>query len=353
MARTGNNRLMSRGELNEKAADLLAEHEFVNVDDVPLSANADVFRAYLHLMVTRYKDALSTTGLSEEAVKKAKNEMNDALGFYNDEMRVQRLEQLKTLGYQPAVVTYLATQKTAGLTLVVKEADKTVTIKDKAVGIDPPDFYDFMLTSEKDVVLDEIVMWTYNVQRHSAYKDNKESEEKGRVEPLRTVKTLSDSYMKKLRERGWDYEVSKISVEILENDMFGIIDRLCFHNNKKGSKTDKKGREILNHFIKMKTADFRVIQRAVTSTTVAKKGEEDKATVYVTPEEWTIVRALFRQMYTRYHNKVMGHVDNTNGQNSVRTSGANKDMGESSLSPEFNPPAPPEAGPVELGIPEA
>lgn len=349
---TKKNRLMSRDELNQNATDLLEQYGFVDSEDKPLSANADIFKANLHLMVTKFKDAMSNSNLSEDAVEKAKSNMTEALSFYNDEMRVQRLEQLKTLGYQSAVVAYLGTQKTMGLTAVIKEAEKSVTIKDKSVGIDPPDFYDFMLTCEKDSILDDIVMFTYNVQRRCAYKDNEESKEKGRVEPLRTVKTLSDSYMKKLREKGWDYPVNQLDAKTLAEDLSYIVDRLCFHNPKKGAKKDKKGRDVLNHFIKMYMADFRVIERAVTSTTAAKKGEEDKATVYVTPEEWTVVRAIFRQMFTRYHAKSMGHIDNTNGQNAVRTSAPNKDMAENPKSEEFAPPAPPKAGPVELGAPE-
>lgn len=347
------NRLITREELDEEAKNLLAEHEFVNDKGEALSANADIFHEYLKLMVSKYRDAMGDSTLSEDAVKLAKGKAKSALNLYNDEMRVQRLEQLKTMGCQTAVVAFLGTQMTRGLKLKIKESDKSVEIEDcKTVEIDAPDFYNFMLTAEKSTVLDEIVLFTYNVQRYHAHCASKEERDSGKKEHTRQVKSLSASYQKLLEEKGWNYAVGEMNQKILNEDASCIVDRLCFHNNENGAKTDKKGRKILNHFLKLYAADFCAIRDAICINNAAQKGQGDKPIVYVTPDEWTVVRALFRAMFTRYNNLAIGHVDQSNGQHSARTVKANKDMAESSKNEEYGPKVEAEAGPVTLGTPE-
>ena len=99
----------------------------------------------------------------------------------------------------------------------------------------------------------------------------------------------------------------------------------------------------------MQTTDVKFIKFFVINA----KSKANEAGKFVIRNDATIVKAIFRAMYTR-HNKLPYDWQTQNGsdKNAARTSAANKDMAESSQTTEFSPKVEAEAGPVTLGTAE-
>lgn len=351
--------MLTRVKLNEEAKSLSESQQFRDDSGKLLSNNADIFYANLRMEVQTFKDFIGQNPKpNEDAINVARRAVTKALSYYNDEMRVRRLEDLQTLGSETALIMFLGNQRTEGLAIEENKKDDTITIVEtKHVGIDATDFYGFMCSADLDYLKDVCCIFADNLARRKVLDDGKDGKN-----VYITKASMSDSYInlrEKLQEKSginWVFEDPKKPEDISNNDLCKelnyVVGRLCFLSG-----DDIKAQKWL---IKMLNPDWKFVRDTIVATNGAqkakdneeKKGETNAEGKYIIRDEMTVIRAIFKAMYTRYHKLSYGYVSQSNSDQKARVSEPNRDMSESSKNKEFAKNETPEAGPVTLGTPE-
>lgn len=351
--------MLTRTKLNDEAKSLSEKHQFRDDSGKLLSANAEIFYENLRVELQIFKDFINQNPKpNEDAISVARRTLNKALSLYNDEMRVQRLEHLQTLGSETALIMFLGNQRTEGLAIEENKKEDTISIVEtKHVGIDATDFYSFMCSADLDYLKDVCCILADNIARRKAFDDGKDGKN-----TYVTKGSMSESYLAlrdKLEETtgiNWVFKDAKKSEDISNNDLCKelnyVVGRLCFLSG-----SDIKDKKWL---IQMLNPDWKFIRDTIVSTNGAQKakdneenkGETNAEGKYIIRDEMTVIRAIFKAMYTRYHKLSYGYTTQNNSEKKARVSSPNRDMAESSKVKEFEKNATPEAGPVVLGTPE-
>ena len=349
--------MLTRAKLNDEAKSLSEKHQFRDDAGKLLSTNAQIFHENLRIEVQNFKDFIGQNPKpNDDDISVQRRILNKALALYNDEMRVQRLEYLKTLGSETALIMFLGNQRTEGLAIEENKKEDTVTIiETKHVGIDSTDFYGFMCSADLDYLKDVCCIFADNIARRKVADDGKDGKN-----TYITKASMSDSYIalrKKLHDTtgiNWVFDnPADISNNDLCKELNYVVGRLCFLSG-----DDIKGQKWL---IKMLNPDWKFVRDTIVTTNGAqkakdneeKKGDTNTEGKYIIRDEMTIIRAIFKAMYTRYHKLSYGYATQTNSAEKSRVSEPNRDMAESSKAKEFEKKATPEAGPVVLGTPES
>lgn len=352
--------MLTRAKLNDEAKSLSEKRQFRDDSGKLLSGNAEIFYENLRVELQIFKDFINQNPKpNDDAVSVARRILNKALALYNDEMRVQRLEYLQTLGSETALIMFLGNQRTEGLAIEENKKEDTISIVEtKHVGIDATDFYSFMCSADLDYLKDVCCIFADNLARRKVLDDGKDGKN-----TYITKASMSESYIalrQKLQETtgiNWIFEDPKKSEDISNNDLCKelnyVVGRLCFLSG-----DDIKGQRWL---IKMLNPDWKFVRDTIVSTNGAqkakdneeKKGETNVEGKYIIRDEMTVIRAIFKAMYTRYHKLSYGYATQTNSGEKARVSSPNRDMSESSKVKEFEKNATPEAGPVTIGTPES
>lgn len=351
--------MLDRKALNAQAETLMKDYAFEDGNGQPLSGNADIFRANLERVLSEFRNFLDAIGDKEknkDAINAEKRRVTRACTLYNDEMRVQRIEQLKEMGARNAVIAYLGSQRITGLKVTEKEDVFTVE-QNLHVGLDAVDFYEQMLSGDYDYIRDICCIFADNIARRKVADDKKEDGK----EVFITKKPIHESYIPLRKKLGWDFtKASEISNRELQRELNYIFARLCFLP----AEDIKEER----WQIKCVNADWRYIRDTLIDTNGAKKATDDegrkgandsddrgvtnKNGSYTIRDESTIIRAIFRAMFTRYNNGFYDYTVENNSTKKARVSEPNRDMSENSNGREFVKNDTPEAGPVTLGTPE-
>ena len=331
-----------RKELNKKSVELMQTHDFRDGNGKAITSVPEIFRAYLDMEIVKYRDFFSKPhNTDDEAIKR--RPVTEALSLYNDEMRVQRLEQLRTLGYQSAVIAYLGTQYVRGLKIEENSEAGTVDVKDDVqVILDPVDFYKFMCTADLAYIEDAACIFADNVAtRFIAQQKLADNPDCDPEKVYITKNSLSESYIALRKKKGWDFDTpADISKGKLLAEMNEIVAMMCFL-----TPDDIKEKKWL---IKMNNYDVEFVDRTIVTTNGASKDAANSDGKYVIRNEATVIRAIFRAMHTRYNG---GHYDFAHdskaNEKKARTTEPNHTMGENPKSEEFKPTKPAKAGPVE------
>lgn len=222
---------------------------------------------------------------SEDECAPALRALNGALTLYHDELRMERLEQLKTMPSAEADLEYVRTQAVFGYKLV-KKVDKdtkevsyeiTDTVKDKEgnsvpvkVGLSAYDYVNFVHPTEMNGIKNACVIFADNLVKSEFSTDAGISR-----------KALSIGFVQ-LRERmGWTIDGKKSNSQLAAQltEIFNFMFR---------------GVEF-----KAINADVKFVKNTIIQGVDNKPDEAGK---YLLRNEETIVNTVFRAAYTRINN---------------------------------------------------
>lgn len=280
--------------------------------------NGEIFHAYIGAEYAKFAKFVKAEQRSDEEISAALEPVRHAVNLYNDEMRMQRLEQFEDMKAKDAMAEYLRTQCVHGFKLTNDKELGWVVDPDEAVELDAYDFISTMCAPGLNGILDAVCIFADNLARFSI------KDESGLV----SKKSLSSGYIEMRKRMGWDIPVEEMSM----GKLAAQLDEVC-------------------HMIsfgvapKMQSTDVKYVDRAV----IIAKSKADKAGAFQTRDERTILRHVFRAIYTRYHKLPYEWQNDTRGADKAPlTSEANKDMAENPKSAEFSPEKLPKAGPVTV-----
>lgn len=312
--------MMTRVELNQTAENLAKKYAFKDGERV-LSANSEIFHANIGREFALFSDFLKVTR-TEDEVAAAKKPVTAAIGLYNDEQRMLRLEQLQDMTHKDAMRSYLDNQCVKGFQLKQEKNSGWQVSGTDAVELDAYDFVSAICSADLNGILDACCIFVDNVAKYEFGDDAAVSR-----------KSLHESYIDLRKRKGWTLPKEAKSVP---KALAAQLTEIC---NMISCKTAPK----------MQTTDVKFIKFFIINA----KSKANEAGKFVIRNDATIVNAIFRAMYTR-HNKLPYDWQNQNGadKNAARTVAPNKDMAESGQSGEFKPVAQPEAGEIVLGTAE-
>ena len=280
--------------------------------------NGEILHAYIGAEYAKFAQFVKAEPRSSEDISTALEPVRHAVNLYNDEMRNQRLEQFEEMKPKEAMAEYLRTQCVHGFKLTNDKELGWVVDPDETVELDAYDFVSTMCAPGLNGILDAVCIFADNLARFSV------KDESGLV----TKKSLSSGYIEMRKRMGWDIPVAEMSMNKLATQMDEVCRMISF-----------------GVAPKMQSTDVRYVDRAV----IGAKSKADKAGAFQTRDERTILRHVFRAIYTRYHKLPYEWQNDTRGADKAPlTSEANKEMAENPKSAEFSPEKLPKAGPVTV-----
>lgn len=305
--------MMNREQLNENAKTLMEAYEISGT-------NAEVFKTNISKEYAKFCDFIKVERTDDE-VKEARKPVDAAISLYNDEMRMQRLEQLEDMKPKDAQISYLENQCVKGLKFRLdKKSGQWNVDPDDAVELDAYDFISTMCSADLNGILDAACIFADNIAKMVIGTDG----------AAISKKSMSKGYLELRERKGWTIDdVKKLTYTKLAEQMNEVCSVISF-----------------GVAPKMRSSDVKFVQYSVIGT----KSEANKNGRFVLREEKTILRAMFRAMYTRYHNGVYEFQMQARGAgNAPLTTAPNKAMAENPMLPEFKPEKDPKAGTVTLG----
>lgn len=313
--------MLTRIELNESAKKLQEKYAFKDGERT-LSANTEIFHANIGREYAIFAEFVKVVR-TEDEIAAAKKPVNNAIGLYNDEQRMIRLEQMQEMSHKDAMRSYLDDQCVKGFQLKQNKEKQWEVSATDAVELDAYDFVCAICSADLNGILDACCIFVDNVAKYEFGEDAAVSR-----------KSLHESYIDLRKRKNWTLPKDAKSVP---KALAAQLTEIC---NMISCKTAPK----------MQTTDVKFIKFFIINA----KSKANEAGKFVIRNDATIVNAIFRAMYTR-HNKLPYEWQNQNGsdKNAARTSAPNKDMAESGKSEEFSGRVEAEAGEITLGTPEA
>ena len=304
----------TRETLNKTAENLRMEHAYEG-------DNTAVFHSNIAGEVAKFNEYVKTPRTEEETIAALKP-VKDAVALYNDEMRMLRLEELEGMKAKEAVAEYLRTQCVKGFAVKndKKEGGWKVQATDK-VEVDAYDFVSTICTADLNGIIDAACIFVDNVARWQFKTDG----------AYITRDALSKEYVSLRERKNWDIDIKKENLSTLAAQMTEICQTISF-----------------GVAPKMINPDVKYVMFSVIGT----KNVADAAGRFVIRDEKTVVRAMFRAMWTRYNKKAYEFQTQTRAKDAPLTFAANKAMSESSQSEEFHSAPTAEGGEVTLGTAE-
>jgi len=305
----------NRATLNEEVAKLRNQYELADTMPIP-----DVFNHNIHMKFQafiRFCDKPRT----EEEKKAMLAPVNVAISMYNDEMRNQRVETLLDMKFKDAFADYLRTQKVPGCKLVNDKETGYHLTADNDVYLEPYDVISALCATELDGILDMVCIWADNLSHLEARDDTKNM----------TVRSIHRSYIDYRKRLGWDIPAEELSFNKLLKQLNELAAKITC-----GTAPD------------LAIGDLKYIRDGIRLS----KDMADKGGVVQVRDEKTIIKYIFRAIFTRVNSLAYDTVSNTNAgkENAApRSMKANKTAGESPMLPEFTPAPVVKAGPVTVG----
>lgn len=314
--------MLTRTELDAKAKELQEKYAYKDGERV-LSGNSEIFHADIARTYAIFLEAIKGNEANNDIVIPAKRPVETAVGHYNDEQRMVRLEQLEGMSGKDAMRSYLENQCVKGFELKKdKDSGNWIVAGTDAVELKAFDFVSTICSADLNGILDACCIFVDNVAKNEFGEDAAISR-----------KSLHESYIEMRKRKDWTLPKDKKATnKFLAAQLTEICNMISF-------KTAPV----------MQNADVKFIKFFVISAR-SKANEEGR---FVVRNDSTIVEAIFRAMWTRQNGKPYKW-QNQNGadKNPAKSSAPNKDMAENSKTGEFGPAVEAEAGPVTLGTPE-
>lgn len=280
--------------------------------------NSEVLHTYVGAEYKKFLDLINKGDLTDDAIMIAKKPVLHAIDLYNDNARYERLDELSDMKAKDAVKDYLRTQFVDGLVLTNSKKEGWCIAKTGEVMLDPNDFIAELFPTEMNGILDAVCIFADNLARFSFKDDGAKI----------SRKSMSGSYAEMRKRKGWDTPTDKLSWACLARQ----LDDVC---------------KMITCGVapKMLTVDVKFIDRAA----IGVKDAGNKAGSFQTREEKTILRFVFRAIYTRYNGLAYEWQNDSRAVSKAPlTAGANKDMAENPKSAEFSPEKSAEEAPVTV-----
>lgn len=280
--------------------------------------NAEVFHQNIGAEYAKFVKFCKTPRTDDE-IEVALAPLRNAIGLYNDEMRSERLEAMQEMKPKEAMQDYLRTQCVTGFKLTNDKDLGYVVDPDEKVELDAYDFISTMCPVELNGIMDAACIFADNLARFEIKDDG----------AAISKKSLSEGYIAMRQRMGWDISMEDLSLGVLAKHMDEVCKMITFGIAPKMQSTDVK---YINHAV------------------IIAKSKADTAGTFQTRDEKTILRHMFRAIYTRYHKLPYNWQTSTRGEDKTPlTSEANKTMAENPKAPEFSPDKMPKAGEVTIG----
>lgn len=283
-------------------------------------SNADIFHANIGTEYAKFTEFCKVPRTDEE-ISVALEPVKQAITLFNDEMRVLRLEAMEDMKPKEAMQDYLRTQCVSGFKLTNNKELGYVVDQDKEVELDAYDFISTMCSAELNGILDTVCVFADNLARFATKDD----------EANISRKSMNATYIALRDRKGWNIPVAEMSYNKLAEQMTEVCRMISFGVAP----------------AKMLNADVKYVQYAcITGKSVANKAGQLQMR-----DEKTILRHVFRAIYTRHNNFAYEFQTATRSgsDKAPLTVEANKEMGENNKMTEFSPEKMPKAEPVTVG----
>lgn len=280
--------------------------------------NSEVLHTYVGAEYKKFLDLINKGDLTDDAIMIAKKPVLHAIDLYNDNARYERLDELSDMKAKDAVKDYLRTQFVDGLVLTNSKKEGWCIAKTGEVMLDPNDFIAELFPTEMNGILDAVCIFADNLARFSFKDDGAKI----------SRKSMSAAYVQMRERMGWDTPTDKLSWAVLTDQLNELAKMIT-----------------CGVAPKMFRADTKFIDRAA----IGVKDAGNKAGSFQTREEKTILRFVFRAIYTRYNGLAYAWQNDSRAVSQTPLSaGANKAMAENPKSEEFSPEKPTEEAPVTV-----
>lgn len=248
---------------------------------------------------------------TEEEITIALTPVRNAISFINDEIRQERLEAMAKMPYRDAFLDYLRTQCVKGYRVKTNGDDMELDA-DASITLDAYDFISALCSADLNGIIDACCIFVDNVARF-AISDS----------AAISKNSMHQTYIDLRKRKGWDLDKAKLSKTTLAAQMTEVAKMIS-----------------CGVAPKMLNADVTYIMHGV----IQAKDEADAAGKFVKRDERTVVRYVFRALYTRYNNLAYDFQDTTRATKGALGMKNNKDMAEAPISKD----ATPEAGAVTV-----
>lgn len=208
----------------------------------------------------------------------------------NDAIRLARLKALKAMPYQSAYADYLKDQSVKGYAIKEGEEDNSFTLaEEESICLDAYDFFSYVSSpAEKQGLINACCILCDNVARFVTNSDNEKATIVGA--------SLKPDYVEMRKKHGWGGKVSKNSLTSELND----VARLLAGDNAPT----------------MIKADVTYLIHGI----IQSRNDMNCAGRFIKRDEKTVIRFVFRAMYTRANKLAYSFQDKTmNGKEDKKT----------------------------------
>lgn len=244
---------------------------------------------------------------SEDEINIALVPVRNAISFINDEIRQERLEAMAKMPYRDAFLDYLRTQCVKGYRITTTKDGAYELDSEASVYLDAYDFISAMCSADMNGIIDACCIFVDNVARFAISDAAAISKN-----------SLHQTYIDLRERKGWNVEKSKLSKTTLAEQMTEIAKMIS-----------------CGVAPKMLNADVTYIMHGV----IQAKDEADSAGKFVKRDERTVVRYVFRALYTRYNNLAYDFQDTTRSAKGALGIKNNKEMSEPPMQKDVVPEA--------------
>lgn len=286
----------------------------INVRLGATMSNKEAFEHHLSAEWAKFQQFMDTDRTEEEKAI-ALTPVRNAISLINDELRMERLEELAKIAFKDAFLDYLKTQCVKGYRLKVT-SDSADLDNQADIVLDAYDFVSALYGADFDGVVDACCIFVDNVARFALSDSAAVSKN-----------SMHQSYLDLRERKGWNVDKSKLSKTVLAEQLTELAKMIS-----------------CGVAPKMLNADVTYVMNGV----IQSKDVADSAGKFVKRDERTVVRYVFRALYTRYNNLAYEFQDTTRSDKAALTVKPNKDMAEAPAQKN----ATPDAGNVTVTAPK-
>lgn len=259
--------------------------------------NTRVFRVNIDKKYEMFiKDITDSADVDDAIIMAKAKPVKEAIALFNDEMRMERIEQLSKMKYQDAMKDFLRTQFVSGLAFgKVENVWGFHATEEIAV-----DFYDVLSVLNKPAIpgiMDAACIYMDNLAKFEFKDDGAHI----------AATPISAGYVALRARMKWDIPADGMSKNVLARQLNELA-----HMVFAGAEP------------KMINPDVTYITKGI----ILAKDESDKAGSYQLRDEKTMLKYLFRAVYTRTNGLAYGFQNDTRADKNPMSVAHNKAMAE-------------------------
>lgn len=225
-----------------------------------------------------------------------------AVSICNDEYLMERLEEMEKMTHRDAILDYLRTQCVPGWRIKPAEIGAFALESGAAVYLDAYDVISTICSADLGGIIDACCIFADNVARFVISDSAAISKN-----------SMHQTYLDLRKRKGWDMEKAQMSKTSLAKQMTEICKFIS-----------------CGVAPEMRKSDVTYVMHGI----IQAKDKADSAGGMVKRDERTIVRYIFRALYTRYNKLSYEFQDTTRASKGAMTVKNNKEMAEAPIEKE-------------------